>query len=275
MLEKFAILIFLSLIVISCKTNPPVSPDLTPTGNVSLKIRVDNTSNITAPNKVVLIEDFANVSCVPCVNSNAFIEKITNETYGRNNLVAVKFPTNFPSPNDPFYLAAKPICDARISYYNVFYAPTTRIDGILNPFSTDTVEVIAAIDERLLVTPRFDISVSASFEGDYIVDVAIKFIDTVGVNINDLVINTVITETNIVFTEPPGSNGETKFYDVTRLMEPSTAGTSIRQLINDGEIIYEFEDALLASWNLTNINTVVYIQDKNLKEIYQTGSTFN
>jgi hypothetical protein len=58
-------------------------------------------------------------------------------------------------------------------------------------------------------------------------------------------------------------------------MEPSNEGIPIRQLITDGQISFEFTDALLSSWNLSNINTVVYIQDKNLKEIYQTGSTFD
>ena len=275
MIKHFTLLIFFTLLLISCETNPPASPNATPTGNVSLKIQVDNSLKVLAQNKVVLIEDFANVSCNPCVESNAIIERLANETYGRNNLVAIKFPTNFPAPNDLFYLAAKPICDARMSYYNVFFAPTTVIDGILKPISTDSVSVIAAIDQRLTISPRFEVSVEATLEGDYIINVAINFVDTIGVNMNDLVINTVITETNIFFEQPPGSNGETKFYDVTRLMEPSNNGTSIRQLIDQGEISYEFPDALLSTWNLNNINTVVYIQDKNLKEIYQTGSTFD
>jgi hypothetical protein len=274
MKKQISILILLSFMVISCETNPPASPDTTPTGNVSLRIYVDHSSNILAANKVVLIEDFANVSCNPCVQSNAFIERMTNEAYGRNNLVAVKFPTNFPAPNDMFYLAAKPICDARMSYYSIFFAPTTVIDGILKPISTDSVSVIAAIDQRLSVDPRFEINVNATLEGDYIINVAVKFIDTTGININDIVINTVVTETNIFFTQPPGSNGETKFYDVIRLMEPSNEGIPLRQLIDNDEISYDFNDALLSSWNLSNINTVVYIQDKNLREIYQTGSTF-
>jgi len=275
MMKQLAIVILLSLIVISCKTNPPTSPDITPTGNISLNIHVDNSTRFLAASKVVLIEDFANVSCNPCVSSNKIIEKFSNETYGRSKLVVVKFPTNFPAPNDLFYLAAKPICDSRISYYNVFFAPTTVVDGILKPVSTDSISVMAAIDTRLAVTPRFEVNVNASLEGDYVIDVNVKFLDTTGLNMSDLIINAVITETNIEFEQPPGSNGETKFYDVTRLMLPNNEGTSIRQLIDQGEISYEFKDALLSSWNLQNINAVVYIQDKNLKETFQTGSTFD
>jgi hypothetical protein len=274
MIKQFSFLAALALVISGCETNPPTKPDITPTGNVILNIRVDNTTSILTASKVVLIEDFANVSCDPCAISNRIIEKLTNETYGRNKLVAVKFPTNFPAPNDLFYLAAQGICDYRIDYYNVFFAPTTIIDGILKPISTDSTSVKAAIDTRLSVTSRFEIGVNASLEGDYIVDIVVKLIDTSGINMSDLIIHTVITETDIEFEQAPGSNGETKFYDVTRLMLPSTEGSSLRQLVDQGEISYEYKDALLSSWNPGNINAVVYIQDKNFKEVFQTGSTF-
>ena len=274
MMKQLTFLAVLTLLVIGCKTNPPTSPDITPTGNVTLNIKVDNSLSVTAASKVVLIEDFANVSCNPCVTSNIIIEKLTNETYGRNRLVAVKFPTNFPAPNDLFYLAAKEICDSRISYYNVFFAPTTVIDGVLKPISTDSTSVKAAIDSRLSVTPRFDVKINATLEGDYIINVNVKFIDTTAINMNDLILHTVLTETDIEFEQAPGSNGETKFFDVTRLMLPTREGGSLRQLIDQGELSFQFEDELLSSWDLEKINTVVFIQDKNSKEIFQTGSTF-
>jgi len=275
MIYKLFILVTLILFIVSCNTNPPTSPDLTPTGNVVLTLKVDNTVNVTSASKVVIIEDFANVSCNPCVISNKIIEGLTEITYGRSKLVAVKFPTNFPAPNDLFYLAAKEICDARISYYNVFFAPTTVIDGILKPISTDSNSVKAAVDSRLSITPRFNINVGAILEGDYSVNVDVKFIDTSSINMSDLVIHTVLTETDIEFEQAPGSNGETKFYDVTRLMLPSKDGTPIRQLIDQGELIFSFEDALLASWNLEKLNFVVFIQNKATKEVFQTGSTFD
>jgi len=274
MVKQLALLLIFSLLIIGCNTNPPTSADITPTGNVVLKLKVDNTTNAVTANKVVIIEDFANVSCNPCVISNKIVEQLANHTYGRSKLVAVKFPTNFPAPNDLFYIAAKPICDARISYYNVFFAPTTVVDGIIKPISTDSNSVISAVDSRLSITPRFNIGVGSSLEGDYTVNVNVKFIDTTSLNMSDLVIHTVLTETDIEFEQAPGSNGETKFYDVTRLMLPSMEGTPIRQLIDQGELTFSFEDALLSSWNLEKLNFVVYIQNKSTKEVFQTGSTF-
>jgi len=262
------------ILVGSCNTNPPTSPDVTPTGNISLKVRIDNSATPLPASKVVMMESFTNVGCYPCPITNRIIRQLSNETYGKSKLVVVKFPTNFPAPNDLFYLAAKDICDFRMSYYNVFYAPTIIIDGMLKPVASDSLSIKAAIDSRLSITPRFSLNVSASLEGDYTADVTIKIIDSTSININDLIINTAITEADIEFQQPLGSNGETKFYDVIRLMLPSVNGVSLRQLIDQGELSFEFEDAILSDWNPEKLNTVVYLQNSITKEVYQAGSSF-
>ncbi|HSW53909.1 MAG TPA: Omp28-related outer membrane protein [Ignavibacteriaceae bacterium] len=264
----------LMILVGSCNTNPPTSPDVTPTGNISLKVRIDNSAAPLPVGKVVLMESFTNVGCYPCPITNRIIRQLSNETYGKSKLVVVKFPVNFPAPNDLFYLAAKEICDFRMSYYDVFYAPTIIIDGMLKPVASDSISIKTAIDARISAEPRFSINVNASLEGDYSVDIAIKIIDSSSINMNDLIINTAITEKDIEFQQPPGSNGETKFYDVIRLMLPSTDGISLRQLIDGGELLFEFEDVLVSDWNLGKLNAVVYIQNMSTKEVYQAGSSF-
>lgn len=265
--------VILLLLIAGCNTNPPTSPDVTPTGNVSLKLRIDNSANFFAADKVVILESFTNVGCYPCPITNRIIRQLSKETYGSSKLVVVKFPVNFPAQNDLFYLAAKEICDFRMVYYNVFYAPTIIIDGMLKPVASDSLSIKSAIDSRLTVNPRFSVNVNSSLEGDYTVDIAIKIIDSSGINMNDLIINTAITEAEIEFQQPPGSNGETKFYDVIRLLLPSNNGISLRQLIDESELLFEFEDVLIADWNPEKLNTVVYIQNTSTKEIYQTGSS--
>jgi hypothetical protein len=173
-----------------------------------------------------------------------------------------------------FLFAAKEICDFRMSYYNVFYAPTIIIDGMIKPVASDSLSIKAAIDSRLSVTPRFSININASLEGDYTTDIAINILDSSAINIDDVIINTAITEAEIEFQQPPGSNGETKFYDVIRLMLPSVNGVSLRQLIDQGELLFQFEDAILSDWNPEKLNTVVYIQNSTTKEVLQVGSSF-
>jgi len=40
------------------------------------------------------------------------------------------------------------------------------------------------------------------------------------------------------------------------------------------ELNFEFENVIGSDWNISHLNTVVYIQDVNTKEVYQTSSTF-
>ena len=266
--KKTSLLVIISILFLlnSCKTNPPSSPeDIVPTGNVKLNLHLLPSPDFSLADKVVLLEDFANVSCDPCVISNRIIESLSSYTYGRSKLVVVKYPTNFPSASDPLYLANSEACDARINFYQILFAPTTIIDGIDRPISQDSISVKSAIDSRLSVAPRFEVEVNASLEGDYVIDVLITPIDTLGINLNDIVIHSVITETDIEYEQAPGSNGEKIFYDVMRLMLPTHNGEPIRNLINTGEISYEFEDALLSNWNLEHINSAIFIQNITTK----------
>jgi len=226
-------------------------------------------------NKTVLLEDFANVSCVPCVTSNKIIETLVNQTYGTAKLVTIKYPTNFPSPIDPFYLANSSECNARMSYYNIFFAPTTIIDGLLRPISTDSNDVKAKIEQQLSQTPKFKIAVKDSISGnEYFVQIIINVDDPNGLDFSKLVLHTVVTETNIEFTTPPGSNGEKKFYDVMRKMLPDKDGESLTVLSTEVSKTFERQYTLNSSWAQPNLNTVVFIQNKDTKEIYQAGSTF-
>jgi len=204
----------------------------------------------------VLLEDFANVSCIPCVTSNKIIESLTKYTYGHDKLVAIKYPTNFPSPNDPFYLVNSEDCDARMAYYNIFFAPTTIIDGTERPISTDSVSVKSAIDQRLQKNPRFSIHVRGNIVGStYYAIVTIRVEDGSGINYSDLVLHTVLTETDIEFATPMPSNTGKSLGNINQ-NEPDTLQAEID-----------------ASWITDNLHTVAFIQNNVTGEVYQAGST--
>lgn len=227
------------------------------------------------PSNVVLLEDFANVSCIPCVTSNRIIHSLLNFRYGYSKLAVIKYPTNFPSPNDPFYLANPGDCSSRISYYNVYYAPTTQIDGILSPYSPDSLAVIAAIDQRLTKELRFRMDVSSSVAGSqYNIVVTVQVLNGGGIDLSDCVLHTVVTETDIEFANPPGSNGETKFYDVMRVMLPSNAGETLSGMSQTEEVTFQWQTNINPSWVISNLNAVAFIQNVSTKEVYQACSTF-
>ena len=226
--------------------------------------------------RIVLLEDFANVSCIPCVQSNKITESLINNTYGHSKLVAVKYPTNFPSPIDPFYLANSEACDIRMSYYNIFVAPTIIIDGIQRPISTDSISIKEAIDQQLQQTPRFSLEVSDSIAGsNYFITVTIRVLDGSGLDFSNIVLHSVLTETEIEFATPPGSNGETEFYDVMRVMLPTNAGESLNGISQTEEVVYQMQTSIDPAWNVNKLNTVAFIQNVSTKVVYQAGSTFD
>ena len=231
--------------------------------------------NLYATDKVVLLEDFANVSCVPCVTSNKIIEHLSNHTFGRNRLVAIKFPTNFPSPVDPFFLANGPDCNSRMSYYSIILAPTNIINGKLKPIPSDSNDVKEKVISELAKIPQFKINVQSSINANnFVVDISVEVKDLTNLDFSKLVLHTVVTETNIEFATPPGSNGETKFYDVMRKMLPDNQGESLASINQLGTYNYQRQIAINSSWLQSNLNAVVFIQNKETKEIYQAGSTF-
>ncbi len=270
-MKKVLLLVFTGLFFCSCNTNPPTSPESIsyPAGKIIVQTTINLETIHTASAKVVLLEDFANVSCVPCVTSNKIIESLLNGAYS-NKIAVVKFPTNFPSPNDPFYLSNSDVCDARMQYYNIIFAPTLIVDGTLRPTATDSAAVKEKINERLTADAPFYITVDKTFQdSSLIVNINVRPVSLAGINLNDLVLNTIITENDIEFNQAPGSNGEKVFYNVLRKVLPDENGVSFSAL---PDTTFEWQTDLLSNWNQDNIHVVAYVQNVQTKEVLQTGS---
>ncbi|MDO8548757.1 MAG: Omp28-related outer membrane protein [Ignavibacteria bacterium] len=273
-MKRYLIILLPVLLFLSCKTNPPFTPENRVSGKIFLKVNFNFVPQSKTVNKVVLLEDFANVSCVPCVTSNRIIKSLTRTSYGPEKLVAIKYPTNFPAPNDLFYLANKPVCDSKILFYNIFFAPTTVIDGIEKPSSTDSSALKQKIDARLAAAPSFEIIVTDTFiSGSYYIDVQVNSL--AAIDLTNLTLEAVILEEEIEFSNPPGSNGETKFYDVMRAVLPSTDGISLAAVQQSGSNLVETEADLIANWQTNQLNAVVFVQNKSSKEVLQAGISLN
>lgn len=270
-MNKLLFLLVVVFALLSCKTNPPTEPISLKTGEVRLEITVSDDNSIS-DNRTVLLEDFANVSCVPCVTSNKIIRSVLNN-YGSSKVVSIKFPTNFPSPVDPFYLSAKQFCDYRMTYYNIILAPTIIFDGLIKPTASDSNSVKNSLDSRLSVPSNFKIDITKTINnGGLLLNVEIKIKDRNSLNLDELFIRTALIESEIEFTTPPGSNGETKFYDVLRTLLPDNGGMPFSSLNSSNSI--QYDDVIDTVWNIDKLEAVIFIQNASTKEIYQAGSTF-
>lgn len=254
-----------------CETNPPTQPISLKDGEVKIDITVSEDNSINS-DRTILLEDFANVSCVPCVTSNKIIQSVLS-SYGSSKVVSVKFPTNFPSPVDPFYLAGKQFCDFRMTYYNILFAPTIILDGITRPTPTDSNSIKQALDNRLTVPSNLKITITKTVvNGGLLIKVDIRIKNINSLNLDELFLRCAIVESEIEYAQPPGSNGETKFYDVLRVLLPSNEGISLSSI--GSAQTYQYENTIDTVWNINKLEAVVFIQSSVNKEIQQTGSSF-
>lgn len=267
---KFLFLI-IPFLILGCETNPPTQPISLKTGEVKLEITFSEDGNLN-PERTVLLEDFANVSCTPCVISNKIIRSVL-QNYGSNKIISVKFPTNFPSPVDPFYLSAKTFCDFRMTYYNILFAPTLILDGTVRPTPTDSNSIKQELNARLNSSSNFSIEITKTvINGGLLINANIKVKNKSALNLDELFLRCAIVESDIEFTQAPGSNGETKFYDVLRVLFPSNDGFPLSSLNSTNS--YQFENTIDTVWNINKLEAVVFIQSTATKEIQQTGSSF-
>ena len=216
----------------------------------------------------VLLEDFANVSCDPCVESSFILHKLLSSRYANDKLIVIRYATNFPSPNDPFYLANSSMNDNRIGMYNVLFAPTTVVDGVEKPIATDSVSIIDAVDSRLSVHSSFSINnLSLKITSDSISISGNLIVSSSGYENDKLFIALIRKE--VVYQSPPGSNGETVFRDVAFEFLPDNNGAALAGMnFNNHAADFHYEISNIYSEASDNIAAVLFIQNIITKEIY-------
>lgn len=272
MMKKISISISFILLITfySCETNPPTDPNniSVKTGEALIHINFIENRNLSAT-KIVQLEDFANVSCTPCLISNKIIESLSRHSEIKGQIRVIKIPTNFPSPVDPMYLTAKEFCDFRMSFYQILFAPTIIIDGILRPVPTDSNQIKNAIQQRLQSSSDFRISDSCQIiNNGLVINLNIETKNINSSDLENLVVRIALVETEVEYSTPPGSNGETKFFDVVRTVLPSTEGFKLSDIKGQRPVL--FESVIDSTWNLNKLRAVSFIQNSSTKEILQS-----
>ncbi|MDP3830515.1 MAG: hypothetical protein Q8Q47_04550, partial [Ignavibacteriaceae bacterium] len=102
----------------------------------------------------------------------------------------------------------------------------------------------------------------------------VKLLNNENIDVSEIFIQTVVTETDIEFANPPGSNGETNFYNVMRVMLPSNQGEPLANMNLNQTISFTHFVQIKPEWKMEKLNSVVFIQNKSSKEIYQANKTF-
>ena len=161
--------------------------------------------------------------------------------------------------------------EARLNYYNVSGYPTAVFDGVNvssggNATQSLYSSYLPEYESRIAIPSLFEIE-SSYYNTDgnnYQVSVNAEMIEAYPLLGNDLVLQVILTESNI----PENWQNQTELNFVCRDMIPNENGTSLDFEGNTSQsVLLDFE--IPSTYEMENIELIVYIQDNTTKEILQ------
>ncbi len=218
----------------------------------------------------VLIEEATNASCGPCAAQNPAFDALLNQN--REHIAVVKYHASWPG-YDPMYNHNTTDNGARISYYGINSVPRGVMDGTYNNLPNTFTQ--ALINQYVAVPSPFLIDMYHYLSADQDSIYAIMRIQAAqDINDEGLKAHIAVVEKHIHYNSPPGSNGETDFYDVLKKLLPSRFGTNLPSIWQSGD--YQM---LMESWKLENVydndqlGVVGFVQDNDNKQVRQSGNS--
>lgn len=235
------------------------------------------TLGLSAQERLVLYEEFTGENCGPCAANNpGLMQKVNNN----DDVLIIKYQSPIPS-GGPIYQQNTVDIQARMSYYSVPFAPYGRIDGeivgsgqhagnvsLTTPqMLVDAANVPAPVDIEIVNYNRVIGSSTVNFD--------VKVTSTVAQSFSNAVVHVALLE-NLFFDTPPGTNGETEFYNVVRKMYPNASGQAMQSSFTANESQTFTITAELPSFvdpNSTDIRFVAFAQTNDDKKVLNAAVT--
>lgn len=216
----------------------------------------------------VLFEEATNASCAPCAANNPFLKAYIDAK--GDSIIAIKYHSSFPGI-DPMYSHNPTQSAERYStYYGINAVPWLNVDGIVNdvwPFNMTNFN--NAFYGRLGISAPLSITVvDQRVTGDSIRA-------TVNINLpsnlpsGNYKLRVMAIEKWVIYTSPPGNNGESVFEHVFRKAFPNTTGTTFNGLAGNQQFVFTYK--VDPVWKDTSIITIAFIQNDNNREVMNVG----
>ncbi len=222
-------------------------------------------------NRMILFEEGTNASCGPCASQNPTFNALLDAN--TDNVISIKYQWYFPGA-DPMHDHNPDEPNARLEYYGINGVPTAVLDGTKHPFPS-AYEGCAGcytqshIDEQLAVSSPLNIELSHEIDGNTIT--ATMDIEAIEDAAGSLVAHIVVIEKAIFFDSPPGTNGETEFYNVMKKMLPSSSGTSLEDFTSGGTVSITESWDMANVYNVAQLAVVAFVQNNDTKEVLQAS----
>lgn len=228
----------------------------------------------TGVNRKVLFEAFTSTTCAPCASQNPSLDAFIQARF--DTVIAIKYHVWWPATGDPMYLANVNQNSARVYTYSITSVPCLQIDGVIQQVSgySTLSNLLNPYNARLSKGAPLSLSVTdVRLPGDTIKStVTLNIVSPLSADANYRLKISAI-ERKVTYPSPPGSNGETIFYDVFRRAYPSTYGSSIP--LSPGTYTYEFKYKRESNWVDSMMYTAAFVQEEASREVMNCAKSRN
>ncbi len=220
--------------------------------------------DLTRKSQVFLLEHFSNVSCTPCAEMDAVLEEFL-AAHDSVEIVPLAWHTNFPSESDPMYLSAIDACSGRTEYYGVDATPAFFMNGSEVTAYTSR-SLTRALDSYISVNQpdsSFELlTITLNPFPDISGRITLRSRENIGAG---LILRLAVTETEIAYDTPPGTNGQTHFSHVVRdLQEFDENGTL--QMGAGEEKSWPFSFEYRNEWE-GRLQLIAFVQDESDRSV--------
>ena len=181
-----------------------------------------------AQKRLVLFEEFTNTSCDPCAEFSPTLDRVIADRLG--DMVAITYHYNYPSPQDPFYLASSDDVRARAEYYDVTGVPSLRVDGEREGAWGYEEYLDLYVDGYAQEAPEMNIDTRASYDADGQLNVEVSLTNLTpqlsSINPENLRLFVAAVEERVEW-DKPAANGERAWNYVLRKMLSGSEGQLI------------------------------------------------
>lgn len=224
--------------------------------------------------QVVLLEEFTNTGCAPCAVFGPKLDALLDRRF--DDIVAVKYHSNYPDRSDPYYLNEPEDAGARSTFYGVTGVPTVIVNG--TRIAGDTAMISLYADTEPAKQSRIGIMVKATLT-DHRLHVSTELTPAEDIAADDLRLFTVVTEDYNHFDKAM-PNGEKDFRNVMQKILPDGNGRPLgRELTAGNTGRYEDDWTVEHFYDETQLAIVSFVQDIQTQAIigaaytpYPTGS---
>ena len=214
---------------------------------------------------MVLHEKFTNKGCGPCAEfaplSDALLERRMED------VVAITWHGNFPSPYDDLYLAEKEVADARIALYGVSSYPSVYLDGEYVLSSIAAIE--ARIDQLLSAPQTVELNLSTSVT-DGVAEVHVEAVPLAEIA-HDGRLRLFVAAVEETLYSQPGSNRQTEFLHEFRGFMNGNDGTDASGLAAGESVLLDSTWDTSALDNPDELAVVAWVQDMDSGKVLEAA----